>query len=110
MGTHIVSRTSGGPSSEGRIFFSPLIDYAAHPVHSAPDKVVLRGHAITFSVVLQLRVRPGFSVHPSTINKFSPHPKQAAYKGKEEWFTNRHGSAVFYRLLIKDNLDEAGPA
>jgi hypothetical protein len=73
--------------SNGKIFFSPLINYASHPVHSTPDIVQLRGCHIRVSVVLQLRVAPSFSTQPSTIDGFAPHTSQMQYLGQEEWFT-----------------------
>jgi hypothetical protein len=73
--------------SEGKIFFSPLIDYASHPVHSTPDIVQLRGCRIRVSVVLQLRVHPSFSKQRSTIDGFNPHKDQMVFSGQEEWFT-----------------------
>ena len=73
--------------SNGKIFFSPLVDYASHPVHATPDVVQLRGCRIRVSIVLQLRVAPSFSQHPSTIEGFEMHESQREYLGQEEWFT-----------------------
>jgi hypothetical protein len=73
--------------SMGKIFFSPLVDYASHPVHSTPDVVQLRGCRVRVSIVLQLRVAPSFSKHASTIDGFCPHESQTEYSGQEEWFT-----------------------
>jgi hypothetical protein len=78
---------SASDDSRGKIFFSPLVDYASHPVHSTPDIVQLRGCRIRVSVVLQLKVAPSYSKHPSTIDGFTPHETQKEYSGQEEWFT-----------------------
>ncbi len=85
---------------EGCVFFSPLVDYATHTVHSSWELHPIEGRV---RVALQLRVRPGYRTHHSTIKGFSVADGEQVYRGQEEWLTDRHGSICVYRVLVQDD-------
>eukprot|EP00759_Apiculatamorpha_spiralis_P042953 PhF_6_TR40683/c0_g1_i4/m.61136 len=95
-------RTATAGRNQGKIYFTPVLAYAAHPVHATWTKVRLPGGKVMeVSVVLQLRARPGFETGEGTLAGFETPRSEMEYSNQLEWSTNRLGSVVINGILLR---------